>query len=290
MVDSEEGTNKRVAFGNVGHNTTWPIKNLPLDTYYWGVHAVDNGFRASLPSEEKTFKITTVVLEASDSTRAVVSFQSGTVDGYMVTFDSYGATPPNNVRGVAPPFSSSLLYFDFATTIPDSVTFTAQVRLKYTDNQLAAAGITDETMLAAASYNRANFMWKLTSTTVDTAANTVIFTTSHFSTWALGVISPTGIEDIPPGFSSPYRFELKPNYPNPFNSSTIISYAIPGQEHVRLIVYNVLGQEVSRLVDQVQMPGRYTVVWNGTNARGLDVSSGIYLYNLTSSNGYANQE
>ena len=58
------------------------------------------------------------------------------------------------------------------------------------------------------------------------------------------------------------------------------------QTHVTLTIYNLLGQEVVRLVDQVQPPGRYEVVWHGNNSRGAGVASGIYLYRIASGSGY----
>ena len=87
--------------------------------------------------------------------------------------------------------------------------------------------------------------------------------------------------------SLPTAFSLSPSRPNPFNPSTTIAYDVPQQAHVALIVYNVLGQEVIRLVDGVQAPGRYTTVWHGTNAQGLGVASGIYVYRMTSSSGFS---
>jgi len=85
--------------------------------------------------------------------------------------------------------------------------------------------------------------------------------------------------------SAPEAFALLGNQPNPFNPNTQITYEVPQQSHVTLTVFNLLGQEVIRLVDQVQTPGRYVVTWNARNANGLSVSSGVYLYRLTSSAG-----
>jgi hypothetical protein len=84
----------------------------------------------------------------------------------------------------------------------------------------------------------------------------------------------------------PTVFSLEVAYPNPFNPITNIAYEVPEQSHITLVVYNMLGQEVARLVDQVQTAGRFDVLWNGTNSRGHAVSSGIYMYRLTSSTGY----
>jgi hypothetical protein len=65
-------------------------------------------------------------------------------------------------------------------------------------------------------------------------------------------------------------------YPNPFNASTTISYQLPVDNHVRLAVYNALGQKVVVLVDEVQQAGYRSVIWDAT-----EVSSGLYFYKLT---------
>lgn len=85
--------------------------------------------------------------------------------------------------------------------------------------------------------------------------------------------------------TTPGAFALIGNQPNPFNPSTQIAYEVAEQSHITLTVFNLLGQEVVRLVDQVQTAGRYTVTWNARNANGQSVSSGVYLYRLTSSTG-----
>jgi hypothetical protein len=88
------------------------------------------------------------------------------------------------------------------------------------------------------------------------------------------------------GAGLPTAFALHDARPNPFNPSTQIAYEVPQQAHVQLIVYNLLGQEVVRLVDGVKLPGRYVATWDGRNTRGEGIASGVYLYRLTSSTGY----
>lgn len=80
---------------------------------------------------------------------------------------------------------------------------------------------------------------------------------------------------------APIAFGMEQNHPNPFNPSTVIRYAISEGGHVRLVVYNALGQEVRRLIDREQDPGRYRADWDGRDAAGRQVSSGLYLYRLT---------
>ena len=78
-------------------------------------------------------------------------------------------------------------------------------------------------------------------------------------------------------------FTLSGNYPNPFNPSTTISYSIPTDGNVELIVYNIRGQKVKTLVKGTQPAGVYNVTWNGKDENGRSVSSGVYFYKLRSS-------
>jgi len=73
----------------------------------------------------------------------------------------------------------------------------------------------------------------------------------------------------------PIELELAQNYPNPFNPSTVIRYTVPEQAHIRLTIYDMLGREISVLVNEQQGPGSYDVTWDGT-----DFTSGMYLYRL----------
>jgi hypothetical protein len=78
----------------------------------------------------------------------------------------------------------------------------------------------------------------------------------------------------------PTSYELYQNYPNPFNPSTAIRFDIPHRSFVDLTVYNLLGQQVASIIKEEKDPGRYTIVWRGTNDDGLSVTSGIYFYRL----------
>ena len=78
----------------------------------------------------------------------------------------------------------------------------------------------------------------------------------------------------------PVASGLEPNYPNPFNSSTQIPYRVSGPGPVRLVIYNVLGQPVRTLVDEIQAAGAYQVSWDGRDHRGARIANGVYLYRL----------
>ena len=81
-------------------------------------------------------------------------------------------------------------------------------------------------------------------------------------------------------YTSPITFELIGNYPNPFNASTSIKYTLPTRAHIELTIYNIQGQLVRTLLSGEKLPGTYIVNWDGRNAIGRNVSSGIYFYQL----------
>ena len=97
---------------------------------------------------------------------------------------------------------------------------------------------------------------------------------------------PILITDIQEGNNNtniPDDYVTAGNYPNPFNPTTIIWFKIPSNltnSFTELSIYNVNGELISSLVNDVLPSGNYLVKWNGQNAKGKDVSSGIYLYHL----------
>ena len=76
----------------------------------------------------------------------------------------------------------------------------------------------------------------------------------------------------------PESFQLEQNYPNPFNPSTMISFSIPKDDHIKLVIYNTLGQVVETLIDGNYSSGYYNVKWDASR-----YSSGIYFYTLETS-------
>jgi hypothetical protein len=74
----------------------------------------------------------------------------------------------------------------------------------------------------------------------------------------------------------PLRSSLHQNYPNPFNPLTTLQFTIADRQSTILSVYNLLGQEVTTLVNEVKSPGTYTVSWDATGQ-----PSGVYFYRLT---------
>jgi len=77
----------------------------------------------------------------------------------------------------------------------------------------------------------------------------------------------------------PNRISLNQNYPNPFNGSTTISFSLPNPQHVALDIYNILGQHLEALIDDVRPPGQYSLTWNVER-----YPSGVYFAKLTTVN------
>ncbi|MDE3058194.1 MAG: DUF3160 domain-containing protein [Bacteroidota bacterium] len=97
----------------------------------------------------------------------------------------------------------------------------------------------------------------------------------------------TGVNDIPGNGIIPHLISLGQNYPNPFNSATVIKFSVPqalAGAHAELLIYNVQGQLVRRLLNTTMPAGNFAVSWNGTDERGITAASGVYFYHLVVGN------
>ncbi|MBV6477640.1 MAG: hypothetical protein HGGPFJEG_00380 [Ignavibacteria bacterium] len=108
-------------------------------------------------------------------------------------------------------------------------------------------------------------------------ANSIVYRFNRSDLVGVG----SNVSGIPSGFS------LEQNYPNPFNPATSIKYSIPEMTKVKLIIYDISGKEVNTLVNTVQLPGEYNIIWRGKDARGINVPSGVYFYTLTAGNNFS---
>ena len=85
---------------------------------------------------------------------------------------------------------------------------------------------------------------------------------------------------------TPKEFKLYSNFPNPFNPSTTILYALPEKSHVSLQIYDILGKRIKVLVSESQNMGHHSKIWDGTNEQGEIVSGGVYIYVLNAGSYY----
>jgi hypothetical protein len=95
-----------------------------------------------------------------------------------------------------------------------------------------------------------------------------------------GAMGTTGVKVVDDGI--PDSYQLYQNYPNPFNPSTEIRFSLPRSGRVELTLFDLLGQKVSSLLDGEYAAGTYSV-----SVDGSDLSSGMYLYRLTTEDGYS---
>lgn len=137
---------------------------------------------------------------------------------------------------------------------------------------------------ASASYSDFEIPFEyLTGETPDTCIITVMIigpvTGSDFHLGSSFEVDDLNFSDAPVSVEdesvNPNTFGLEQNYPNPFNPGTVIRYAMPSAGNVTLTVYNSLGEEVARLVDQFVEAGTHEVDFNAAN-----LPSGLYLYKL----------
>jgi hypothetical protein len=137
-----------------------------------------------------------------------------------------------------------------------------------------SAWLTDVTDTSAIFYGASGNQYKFISLAKDNAGN--IETTKILHDAITQII--TNIADDKREI--PDEYALMQNYPNPFNPTTIIHYDLPKESFVTLKVYNVLGQEVSTLVNEKQTAGRYSIQFSTSNKHSLKMASGVYFYRL----------
>ncbi len=127
-------------------------------------------------------------------------------------------------------------------------------------------------------YEGKTFRMELKINASDTTGNVVYY--PDYVPGAVVVESPTDVEDGIEPSGLPATFSLCQNYPNPFNPATIIGFALPQASHVKLEVFNILGQKVAKLVDKRLPAGSHEIEFNAT-----DHPSGIYFYRLSHDGG-----
>jgi hypothetical protein len=198
-----------------------------------------------------------------------------------------GDTVRQIISGVAgrfiSPFDRSIIPVEL-TSFSASV-FDGQVRLVWkTATEKNNSGFVIERSTNNLSYERIGFVEGMGTTTQTTSY-------SFFDKSALsgkyyyrlkqvdynGAFEYSNVVEVDLGI--PQKFELMQNYPNPFNPSTVIAYSLSANSLVTLKVYDVLGNEVSALVNQFQPAGSYQVTFNANN-----LADGVYFYTLTTDN------
>lgn len=186
-------------------------------------------------------------------------YQSGGNDGFSIDSETY----PEDVNVRSNIFWGTREYGDVV----------ADIQIHYEQIQ----GLADPDFLRLLKREAANTDWvDITAEVVHDKENRIfgLAGVTEFGEFALGWDrNVTGVSEQN---VSPVEYGLYVNYPNPFNPSTTIEYSLADISHVKLTVFNVLGQEVARIVDlKNQAPGHYKIAWHAHN-----IGSGLYFYRL----------
>lgn len=129
----------------------------------------------------------------------------------------------------------------------------------------------DQQNLQLTGLSAKSYFWKVRATDNNGSV------TPYSAAGEFVISTPTSVEEN----EIPLTFNLEQNFPNPFNPNTTIKYAIPEPSHVKVSIFNMLGQEIKTLVNTEKNAGNYSVDWSGDDNSGNKVSSGIYIYKVT---------
>ncbi len=160
------------------------------------------------------------------------------------------------------------------TLQPAGLRFQRPVRLALPYDGLTGLGVEAGSLVVC---RREGSGWTPLPSWLDRSTRTVETMIDRLGTYALR--SDTGVGPTEPAVG------LEPNFPNPFNGSTTIRFSLSTSGPVQLLVLNTRGQVVRRLIDQVEGPGRYTAVWDGRTAEGIEAATGVYLILLRTPDG-----
>jgi hypothetical protein len=168
----------------------------------------------------------------------------------------------------------TLAVMDLATT----ATFDDSVSLTFPYGpHLPDSGYVNETSLTL-YHETSPGVWSAVPTLVDLSSRLLHARVPSLSRFAItGFVTPTGLDDKP---ELPTRHALWQNFPNPFNPTTTIRFDLAESADVVLQIYDVSGRLIRTLVSANKPAGRYAIPWDGRNAGGHTVASGVYFYRL----------
>jgi hypothetical protein len=209
-----------------------------------------------------------------------------------------------------PPGNTDARFVDFSGTDPDANCHGAGLK---TDIQTGSLDVAvADTFQYQIQVADKNFPWFITWDTtnihkkldslviVDASSDGIVYHLDMFTTDSIKITKTTGPKGVDKffiyafwkpihilgvverqhGLGIPTQFALNQNYPNPFNPTTTLSFSLVKSAFTEVAVYNILGQKVASLVGEQLAPGTYTTKWNGTDDRGLSVSSGVYFVRM----------
>ncbi len=291
MLDSQNGNyNLRAVYWSLysygsGTFDAWIVNggNFTTDDYpSSGIHAGDNNKSVGMPSTaQKIICVGSYMTKKcwTDINGNQRCYPEGEV-GDISTFSSRGPSRDGRIKPdiAAPGQAIAAAKSGFLTNVDPVWILQGNRFLIMQGTSMATPHVTGVIALmlqADPQLNYGSALNHLTST-ARSDSHTGTLPNNNFGRGKIDAYAAVRAVDVDDETENPLIFTLEQNYPNPFNPTTTIKYAIPSAiANVRLIVYNVLGEEVATLVNQQQAPGFYEVQFDAS-----DLSSGIYFYTL----------
>ena len=218
-----------------------------------------------------------------------------TADGAVCTGDgkALSSSLSETVTGPLPSltanFTDAPASHDGSTIFTVNLSFSEPVAVSYKVLRDQALSASNGTIRRCHRVNGRNDLWKVH---IEPTANADVTVSLSATTDCAAADAVCTSDDRPLSNSSsetiagpPLNFGLDVNYPNPFNPETQIAYTLSEAGPVELAIYNIMGQRVRTLIRSVQAAGRYQVVWDGRDDRGVQVSTGVYLSRLSTAEG-----
>ncbi|MCI0516057.1 PKD domain-containing protein [candidate division KSB1 bacterium] len=243
----------------------------------WGIHAADRGlFLTTQPDWNGKETVTLVVddgLGGLDSTR------------FSVTVNPVN-DPPSKFQLLEPldqnltDVTGNIQFKWRRAHDPEGTTVHYYWLLSRAQNfadSLAQAFVTDSVYTlptTALNKHHGDFYWKVTAFSYQDNLVRESENTGHF------IRGGNAVENPPEPAGLPTSLQLFPNYPNPFNPETQITYQLPGAQSIRLEIFNLNGKLVRTLFTGVRPTGQYVAVWDGCDQLNQPVSSGFYICRL----------
>lgn len=277
--------------GKLAVEEAWKVKSIRM-SYDFNENAIGMKFYSgdSMGVRNNNFNVDGTHDAIDDSlTRNIPNWTMITgTPGSMLTFNSidYESHP-----FYVSTYEQSLYYWDNTSgNLPVLNDFDTGDRKSYGDHGMIFKEIAaeDYSLVGAFTYKTTSYLMGANQSV--TAAQQMfnnflvnLWYSPHLQTYEIGV-SEYGKPQIPG------KFALKPNYPNPFNPSTTLSFDIPTNEMVQMTIFDLNGRHVKTIVDRELQAGSYAFTWDATDDYGNQMSTGLYICSINSKNFTASQK
>jgi hypothetical protein len=186
------------------------------------------------------------------------------------------------IEDAGPPVPGAFIVGDAATywNLSTTASYTDSIEICFTYDEGAIPDPESDLVILHYDTTLVPAEWVDVTSSLNTSANVVCARTATLSPFVVAVPNPaSGVGDE--AESTPTRFVLHQNIPNPFNPTTVIGYEVPaGGAEVSIVIYDVAGRRVQTLVNEYRGAGRYHAPWDGRNAQGSRVATGVYFYRM----------